>query len=118
MDREILFRGKLFDKDEWVYGDLLTVGSARIIRSKVSQNGFYKTFTVDRRTVGQFTGVLDKKGVKIFEGDILDCPRCQCTLVVSWNNGGFGNFDYWGNDIEVIGNGYDNLELLKKVKLS
>ena len=94
-----------------------------------------KTVAVVPETVGEYTGALDKNGKKIFEGDILkfinsDVPPSVSLYVVLWDNsllawrtqsaGNYSNGDYDGfdelcdcaEDMEVIGNIYDNPELL------
>lgn len=82
--REILFRGKRLDNGEWILGDLVR-GSARVNPGKVyicpglvaGQKGSYGDLMlggfieVDPETVGEFTGVKDANGIKIFEGDLL-----------------------------------------------
>ena len=126
--REILFHGKRKDNGEWLEGSLLFYPDVN--RAFMSLGRFYKTgdfFEIDKKTIGQYTGLADKNGKKIFEGDILDCG--DRIVYVSWHQG-CGTWDcnflrYKGelcsNGIEnsewkyratVIGNIYDNPELL------
>ena len=123
--REILFRGKRKDNDEWVYGSLITErnmfdGNLMTMHIQDIEEP-YDDNLIDDETVGQFTGLTDKNGVKVFEGDIVrifDGEYFSGVIKYSNEQGSFTVDDtslhYWISDIEVIGNIHDNSELLNE----
>lgn len=138
--REILFRGKRVDNGEWVYGSYWHYSCSNTHQHLVFNDDVSVWVSVDPNTVGQFTGLTDRNGVKIFEGDILRVTdehkeyitfvRCvDNTLCVDIfvDNTGVLEFDYdytaigfaegfWKNQsckVEIIGNIHDNPELLE-----
>jgi len=123
MEREILFRGKSLHLGSWVYG--FYSHDQGVKHHHILQFDEFGLFEVDPETVGIFTGLTDKNGVNIFEGDKLEFEDEQKS-VVKWMQGGltieadFGDYDLttvgWAIDIlgqcEIIGNIHDNPELL------
>lgn len=123
--REILFRGKRTDNEEWVYGflaDYIAGVKASInpeYMGVVDEKNFY---CVDPATVGQYTGLTDKNGKRIFEGDVVAYYRYG-NLAVVWDDGAFqlmredtfyDMLDHYTIEFAVvIGNIRDNPELLE-----
>ena len=123
MNREILFRGKRVDNGEWIEGfyGVFSFGSfpckPGIIIAEDAANGHWHYEKVDPYTVCEYTGLTDKNGVKIFEGDILKWDEkewgCPFFETVTWNYELFGiRQREWKNFCEVVGNIFDNPELL------
>ena len=135
--REILFRGKRIDNGDWVYGSLIRMddeGYQTFIFPPYNyassltcgQLVAYGMIAVIPETVGQYTGLKDKNGVKIFEGDILkDSLGWVCLVKWDDSNGRFLGYHkkprgdtyvcYVGREpaSEVIGNIHDNPELME-----
>ena len=154
MNREIIYRGKRCSDGEWVYGFYVESKhswqghkphKSWIVPNAISNGGFFNIlgrYAVKDDTVGQFTGLVDKNGVKIFEGDVVRKrdltfglkfngvvvynSEIGCFRIHSENNGvtmrmGFEASDVYDDgkctvpvkyDYEVIGNIHDNPELL------
>ena len=76
--REIKFRGKCEEFDKWVYGDLSRDKYTKEYAILVNRDGFF----VEKESIGQFTGLLDKFGSPIYEGDIVKIKSGEEATVV------------------------------------
>lgn len=123
--REILFRGKRVDNGEWVYSSFIMQDKEhKLLSTEVELFDGEKWRAVIPETVGQYTGLTDKNGKKIFEGDIVKNSRDVGLLYYKEKNSAFTvkgwEYGYWlwhdKEDIEVIGNIHDNPELLQEGK--
>lgn len=119
MEREILFRGKRIDNGEWVEGNLIQYPLSSYCHI-MSNHGFDDARCVLSETVGQFTGLLDKNGNKIFEGDIVKYENKIYEIKYLEKYARFAPTNKSTvfmvcafNHLEVVGNIYDNPELLK-----
>lgn len=128
--REILFKGKRKDNGEWVEGDLYHCPNASVNINTHKQGQPWLGYSVIPETVGEYSGMPDKFGNRIFEGDIIKITLplsgykpiieksevyfdrgCFC---VNWH-GTRTRMDAFASHVtfEIIGNVFDNPELLK-----
>lgn len=130
MKREILFRGKSKNTGKWLYGDpvkslndkmyMIHGATEDAINTRNEVDFVYSE--VDPESVGQYTGLLDRNGDKVFEGDVLEMGGG--ISIVVWDDAAFAVKNPGSNVIDwphssffekssIIGNIHDNPELLK-----
>jgi len=135
--REIKFRGKRVDNGEWINGFIKKNGSEWWILNETTDwhvsvpMGFITQhkYKIIPSTIGQFTGLRDKNGTEIYEGDVLSRkewgmggphdPEERCEVqyldyyIKEGEHSGHFNIELWSEWCEVIGNIHDNPELLE-----
>lgn len=120
--REYLFRGKRNDNGEWVEGSLVTKVDPLLetnycfILAQGRGESFVTWHMVDPATVGQFTGLMDKNGKRIFEGHKLEVVRNETKWVCTVDdirNMPWALFGSSVKSVEIIGNIHDNPELVE-----
>lgn len=133
--REILFRAKDKDNGEWVYGSLLIQAGEQIKKDELTPAEYRilgcrgENHLVDPKTVGEYTGLTNEKGTKIFEGDIVKtkygrlcevkwfaspCSHCWDLFPIEATHKAPDSYDVWASkNLEVVGNVFDNPKLLE-----
>ena len=142
---EILFRGKRTINGDWVYGDFVHGNERKSLRDSIfvydSETQSFNDYEINPSTLGQYTGLTDKNGKRVFEWDILHIAKIAdglggyyqppfdypVNVVVKWDlcawmwetlceDKRYISFpDAWCHyECEVIGNIYDNPDLLEK----
>lgn len=121
--REIKFRGVDIADGEWIYGSLVKVGKDYHILGE-GETEAHEYNIVDEESIGQFTGLKDKNRKDIYEGDILK-HEDEDAMYVRWykeyvefklmgpNDETTTLTDWYAEDTEVIGNIFENKELLE-----
>lgn len=140
MNRTIKFRAKRIDNNKWTYGGLIQAddyciidqGNELYVERDYNFRGdthFFQLSGVmcDEKTIGQFTGLLDKNGKEIYEGDILLMGEDEGVRIynkVGVKDGCFGYIGEYSGELlpfcnynvmeEIVGNIYDNPDLIKE----
>ena len=127
MNHEILFRGRCCDSGSWHEGMPVRASESPYRICAIDIPDKRTCVQIDPETCGEYTGLTDKNGRRIFEGDIIEYEekygiarysvvwneKAACFSVAGYNGMIIGDFSFYAsNKCEVIGNIHNNLELL------
>lgn len=133
-EREILFRGKAINRDkgyhrtkykngDWVYGLVTRLYDERFenLPAEMTDTSGISGIEVDYKTFGQYTGMTDNNGNKIFEGDIVDYissdvvgnPQTGTIIIEDMTDYDTMVYLNHASELEIVGNIHDNSEILK-----
>lgn len=127
--RPIRFRGFNKKRGIWLYGNyILNRGAHFIAPQEFADGKTWEDYEVEEESIGQFTGLHDKNGKEIYEGDVIQSESGEFVYQVVFNETRFASFGlkrkqdvflhYFGEaleaeDCKVIGNEFENKELLR-----
>lgn len=121
MNREFEFRAWLTK-----YNKMVNIYSWNILQEYFMCSEYDSEFYLEETPIMQYTGLKDKNEKEIYEGDIFHIGSKKILYVVEWidcglkgrqiKNKSWIGLDYWKDDIEVIGNIYENPELMEEVR--
>jgi len=136
MEREIKFRGKSIDGGDWVFGLITQYQGKLLITNEVIEHPsyqdpagtwIYNEKEVHPESVGQYTGLKDKNGKEVYEGDVISSDQWNpknykvifetgefCFVSIKGVESPYTNDIRYVKDFEVIGNIYENPELLSE----